>query len=526
MTVDAIVIGAGFAGLYAVHRCVSEGLTVLGVEAAPSVGGTWYWNRYPGARCDVESVDYSYSFDEGLQDDWTWSERFAAQPEILAYLDHVADRFDLRRHYRFGTEVIGARFDSGEWIVDTSSGESNRGRFLLCGTGCLSAVNRPDIPGLTDFAGEVYYTAAWPRTDPDLRGRKIGVIGSGIVGHPGGADPGRTSGVVSGVSAVTELHHPDAQPPVVGRGSAADSGGVSGAAQAFGVRARGHAARHVPQERARCDPDEREEALRRRWRDGGVLFAKTFPDQTSVIEANDIARRFAEDRIREIVDDPVVAEDLIPTDHPIGTKRICTDAGYYATFNRDNVRLVNLRREPIETITSDSVRTAWATYPCDVVVFATGFDALTGALTRIDPVGPGGQRLSEIWADGPTTYLGVMVPRLPNLFSFSGPGSPSVLANMVLHAEVQVDWAVGLMLGAARAGHTEVEPRAVTPHSPGPTTWRRPLSGRCSRRRRRRGTWAPTSTARNGCSCRMREALATTASIWTLLHSRGIRVWC
>ena len=328
----------------------------------------------PGARCDVESVDYSYSFDEGLQDDWTWSERFAAQPEILAYLDHVADRLDLRHHYRFETEVVGARFESGEWVVDTSTGESHRGRFLLCATGCLSAVNRPDIPGLSDFAGEVYYSAAWPRDDPDLRGKKIGVIGTGS----------------SGIQAM----------PILA-----------------------------------------EEA------------------ETSVLEANDIARWFAEDRIREIVTDPAVAEDLIPTDHPIGTKRICTDAGYYATFNRDNVRLMNLRREPIEAVTTDGVRTALASYPCDVLVFATGFDALTGAMTRIDPIGPGGQRLSEIWVDGPVTFLGVMVPRLPNLFSFSGPGSPSVLANMVLHAEVQVDWAVGLVRAMRRRGITEVEPR-------------------------------------------------------------------
>jgi cation diffusion facilitator CzcD-associated flavoprotein CzcO len=204
---------------------------------------------------------------------------------------------------------------------------------------------------------------------------------------------------------------------------------------------------------------ERDAAMWQRWRDGGVLFSKTFPDQGSVLAANDIARQFAEDRIREIVDDPAIAEDLIPTDHPIGTKRICTDAGYYATFNRDNVRLVNLRREPIEAITADGVRTGETTYDCDVLVFATGFDALTGAMTRVDPIGPDGQRLTEIWADGPVTFLGVMVPRLPNLFSFSGPGSPSVLANMVLHAEVQVDWAVELMVDAKRRGITEVEPR-------------------------------------------------------------------
>jgi cation diffusion facilitator CzcD-associated flavoprotein CzcO len=460
MTVDAIVVGAGFAGLYAVHRCVSAGLTVLGVEAAPGVGGTWYWNRYPGARCDVESVDYSYSFDDELQSDWTWSERFAAQPEILAYLEHVADRFDLRRHYVFGTEVVSAHFEDGEWVVDTSAGESRRGRFLLCATGCLSAVNRPDIPGLADFAGETYYTAAWPRDDPDLRGKKIGVIGTGS----------------SGIQAVPIL------------AAQADSLVVFQRSPNYTVPMPNHPwsdedleriRREYPERRRRSayapagtphgtyhknaldtDPDERFEALWRRWRDGGVLFSKTFPDQTSVLAANDIARQFAEDRIRDIVADPAVADDLIPVDHPIGTKRICTDAGYYATFNRDNVRLVNLRREPIEAVTADGVRTSLGSYPCDVLVFATGFDALTGAMMRIDPVGPGGQRLSEIWADGPLTFLGLMVPRLPNMFSFSGPGAPSVLANMVLHAEVQVDWAVDLMVAARDRGITEVEPRA------------------------------------------------------------------
>ena len=456
---DAIVIGAGFAGLYAVHRCVSEGLTVLGMEAAPSVGGTWYWNRYPGARCDVESVDYSYSFDDDLQGSWTWTERFAAQPEILAYLDHVADRFDLARHYRFSTDAVGARFEAGEWVVQTSAGDTVRGRFLLCATGCLSAVNRPGIPGLPDFAGEVYYTAAWPRTDPDLQSKKIGVIGtgsSGIQAMPILAEEAESLVVFqrSPNYTVPMPNHPWSDedlerirheyPERRSRSAYAPAGTPHGTYHKNALE---------------TDVEERQEALWRRWRDGGVLFSKTFPDQTSVLAANDIARQFAEDRIREIVTDPVVASDLIPVDHPIGTKRICTDAGYYATFNRDNVRLVNLRREPIEAITSDGVRTAAASYPCDVLVFATGFDALTGAMTRIDPIGPGGQRLSEIWADGPVTFLGVMVPRLPNLFSFSGPGSPSVLANMVLHAEVQVDWAVELIMAAARGGITEVEPR-------------------------------------------------------------------
>ena len=358
MSVDAIVIGAGFAGLYAVHRCLSEGLTVLGIEAAPSVGGTWYWNRYPGARCDVESVDYSYSFDEDLQSEWTWTERFAAQPEILAYLDHVADRFDLRRHYRFGTEVVGARFDAdGEWVVETSTGERHRGRFLLCATGCLSAVNRPDIPGLDDFAGEVYFTAAWPRDDPDLRGKKIGVIGTGSSGiqvAPILAEQAESLVVFqrSPNYTIPMPNHPWSDEDL-----RAHPDGVSGAQAALGVRGGGHTARHVSQEGARHGSRGAGRgdvaALARRRR----AVQQDVPRPGSVLAANDIARQFAEDRIREIVDDPAVAEDLIPTDHPIGTKRICTDAGYYATFNRDNVRLVNLRREPIEAITADGVRT-------------------------------------------------------------------------------------------------------------------------------------------------------------------------
>jgi cation diffusion facilitator CzcD-associated flavoprotein CzcO len=456
---DVIVIGAGFAGLYAVHRCLSDGLTVRGVEAAPSVGGTWYWNRYPGARCDVESVDYSYSFDEDLQSEWTWTERFAAQPEILAYLDHVADRFDLRRHYQFNTEVVGAQFDGGEWALQTSDGQSRRARFLMCATGCLSAVNRPDIAGLGDFVGQVYYTAAWPREDPHLRGEKIGVIGTGSSGI-------QVTPILAeqAASLVVFQRSPNYTIPMPNYPwSDEDTERIREEypqrrqRSAYAPAGTPHGTYH--KNALETDPEEREEALWKRWRDGGVLFSKTFPDQGSVLEANDIARRFAEDRIRDIVDDPAVAADLIPTDHPIGTKRICTDAGYYATFNRDNVRLVNLRREPIEAVTPDGVRTSEATYECDVLVFATGFDALTGAMTRIDPVGPDGDRLSALWADGPVTFLGVMVPRLPNLFSFSGPGSPSVLSNMVLHAEVQVDWAVDLMLEARRRGITEVEPR-------------------------------------------------------------------
>jgi len=456
---DVIVVGAGFAGLYAVHRCASAALSVTALEAAPDVGGTWYWNRYPGARCDVESVDYSYSFDEALQRSWTWIERFAAQPEILAYLRHVADRFDLRRHYRFGVDVVDATFDRDRWHVRTAAGETYAAQFLLCATGCLSAVNRPDIPGIDDFAGDAYFTAAWPREDPDLRGKRVGLIGTGSSGIQ----------AVPIVAAQAEKlvvfqRSPNYTIPMPNRPWSADEWRQIQEQYPDRRRISAYAAAGTPhgtyhKKAVDTEPEERAEALWQRWREGGVLFAKTFPDQTNDLAANDIAREFAEERIREIVTDPVVAADLIPGDHPIGAKRICTDAGYYSTFNRANVRLVNLRREPIETITANGIRTNAATYPCDVLIFATGFDAMTGALTRIDPIGPGRERLRDIWANGPLTFLGLMVPGLPNLFTISGPGSPSVLANMVLHAEVQVDWVIDLVLAVRRLGVSEVEPR-------------------------------------------------------------------
>lgn len=456
---DVIVIGAGFAGLYAVHRAAAAGLSVIGMEAAPEAGGTWYWNRYPGARCDVESVDYSYSFDEELQQSWTWSERFAAQPEILAYLHHVAERFDLRRHYRFGVDVVDAAFDSGRWRVRIADGQTYTAQFLICATGCLSAVNRPDIAGFDDFTGEVYFTAAWPREDPDLRGKRVGLIGTGSSGIQAVPLIARQADqlVVLQRSPNYSIPMPNRPWTPEEQQRIRDDYPERRRTAAYAAAGTPHGTYH--KNAVDADPAERLDALWRRWREGGVLFAKTFPDQNSDLAANDIAREFAEERIREIVADPAVAADLIPVDHPIGAKRICTDGGYYETFNRDNVRLVNLRREPIEAITANGVRTTKTTYPCDVLIFATGFDAMTGALTRIDPSGPRGERLRDIWAGGPLTFLGLMVPGLPNLFTVSGPGSPSVLANMVLHAEVQVDWVMDLVVTARRLGVSEVEPR-------------------------------------------------------------------
>jgi cation diffusion facilitator CzcD-associated flavoprotein CzcO len=305
----------------------------------------------------------------------------------------------------------------------------------------------------------VYFTAAWPRDDPELRSKRVGLIGTGSSGiQVAPIIAARAESlVVFQRSANYTIPMPNRPFSVEEQRQIQEQYPERRRISAYAAAGTPHGTYH--KNAVDTDPPERSEALWKRWREGGVLFAKTFPDQTSDLSANDIARQFAEERIREIVTDPIVATDLIPVDHPIGTKRICTDDGYYATFNRDNVRLVNLRREPIEAISAEGVRTSATTYPCDVLIFATGFDAMTGALTRIDPKGPGGQRLRDIWADGPVTFLGLMVPGLPNLFTISGPGSPSVLANMVLHAEVQVDWVVDLVRAARRLGVAEVAPR-------------------------------------------------------------------
>ena len=332
------------------------------------------------------------------------------------------------RHYAFGT--VGDRRRLRRALRDVGGAHldrwtAHRADFLLCATGCLSAVNRPDLPGIEDFAGEVYYTAAWPGEAPDFSGKHVGAHRHRILGHPGGTDPRRDGCVADGVPALAELQRADAE-PAMDRRRRADASRPSTRSAAVDppTRRRAHPHTSPAKPAAETGPDERAEALWQRWSQGGVLFSKTFPDQLTDMVANDIAREFAEDRIRELVSDPAVADDLIPVDHPIGTKRICTDTGYYETFNHDHVNLVNLRREPIVAITADAVRTVDADHPCDALVFATGFDAMTGALSRIDPVGPDGDRLSDLWSDGPVTFLGLMIPQAAEPVQFQRTGQP------------------------------------------------------------------------------------------------------
>lgn len=458
---DVLVVGAGFAGLYAVHATRKAGLGVLCLEAGDGVGGTWYFNRYPGARCDVESVDYSYSFDEELQAEWEWSERYATQPEILRYINHVAERFDLLRDIRLGTRVTSAHFDESTslWRVGTDSGEEHVARNVVFASGSLSVPNRPDLPGLDEFGGEILFTAQWPDPAPALAGKRVGVIGTGSSGIQS------IPLIAKEASELTVFQRtPNYSVPAFNRPFTDEDRRRIRAEypeRRRKSRQSGGGSPHVahPKRGVDCTADEASEALEKGWTTGGVLFGKTFPDQYTSIESNDIAREFAEAKISAIIKDPEVARKLIPSGQPLGAKRICTDSGYYETFNRDNVTLVDLREEPITSVADWGIKTAESSYELDVLVFATGFDAVTGALAHIDLRGVDGARIQDVWSEGPVTYLGLQVPGFPNVYMINGAGSPGVLANMVMHAELQYDWILELISAVRERGADRVEPR-------------------------------------------------------------------
>ncbi|MEZ0363066.1 flavin-containing monooxygenase [Mycobacterium sp. pUA109] len=461
-TVDVVVVGAGFAGLYALHRLRRDGLSVRVFEAADGVGGVWYWNRYPGARCDVESVDYSYSFDEQLQQDWDWSEKYATQPEILRYLNHVADRFDLRRDISFGTRVTDLVLDEAalRWQVRTDAGDQVSARFCVLAVGPLSNANIPAIDGLDAFAGEVYHTAAWPHDGVDFTGKHVGVIGTGSSGIQAIPPIARQAARLYVFQRTANYSVPAGNVPLDDATRRAHKAGYPERRRRS--RASGGGSPHQPHPKSALEvsDEERRAAYEQRWQLGGVLFSKTFPDQMLTVAANDTARLFWEDKVRAIIDDPATAELLIPRDHPIGAKRICTDDNYYQTFNRDHVELVNLRATPIQRIDAAGLHTTDSHYRLDALVLATGFDAMTGSVAKINIVGRGGATLNDAWAGGPLTYLGLGVPGFPNLFNMTGPGSPSVLANMVLHSELHVDWVADALGYLAAHGAAGLEARA------------------------------------------------------------------
>jgi cation diffusion facilitator CzcD-associated flavoprotein CzcO len=441
-TFDAVVVGAGFSGLYALHKLRSQGLSVCLFEAAPDVGGTWYYNRYPGARCDVESVDYCYSFSEELQQEWTWTEKYATQAEILRYINHVADRFNLRRDIRLNTRVTSAVLDEQtlHWTVTTDAGDVVTARFCLMATGALSDAMTPNFTGLEGFGGEVYHTSHWPHDPVDFTGKRVAVIGTGSSGI-------QTVPVVAEQAAALFVFQRTPNYSVPARNEPLTAERIVEVKATYDERRRlswrsggGSPYLGITRMTMEVSPEERRTAFEKRWQLGGVLFSKTFPDQMIDSAANEEARQFYEEKVRAVIDDPEVADLLIPTDHPIGTKRICTDSNYFQTFNQPNVSLISVRKTPIESIDVTGINTTDAHYDVDAIVFATGFDAMTGALAKIEIVGRGGELLRDNWNNGPRTYLGLGVDGFPNLFIVSGPGAPAVLANMVLHAEAHVNW--------------------------------------------------------------------------------------
>ena len=438
---DVVIVGAGFAGMYMLHRLRALGLSARVLEAGSGVGGTWYWNRYPGARCDIESMQYSYQFDDDLQQKWEWSERYSPQAEILAYAEHVADRFDLRRDIQFNTRVEVARYDetASRWTLQTEDGCEVVARYCVMATGCLSVPNWPKVEGLEKFSGPIHHTALWPHEKVSFTGKRVAIIGTGssaiqsipliaeeadhlyvfqrtpnysVPAHNAPLHPEHVMKVKAEYAAMrarAKTTHPGIDGPF-NKGSALD-----------------------------VTPSERRAEYQRRWREGGLTFMGAYGDLILDKEANDTAANFVRERIRETVNNPQVAETLCPK-NIIGGKRLCVDSNYYATYNRDNVTLIDVAERPIEAITQTSVRADGREFVVDMLVIATGFDAMTGAIMNVDIRGRADVSLRERWADGPSSYLGLAMVDFPNLFTVTGPGSPSVFTNMLPTIEQHVEW--------------------------------------------------------------------------------------
>lgn len=442
---DVIVVGAGFAGIYAVHKFRDQmNLNVKAFEAGSDVGGTWYWNRYPGARCDIESIHYSYSFDEGLQQEWRWSEKFAAQPEILAYLNHVADRFDIRRSIDFNTQINSMVWEESKamWRVTTDDGEVSYAQFVISGAGNLSVPKEPEFPGVEDFAGEVYLTGNWPHEPVDFRGKRVGVVGTGASGIQVISEIAKDAKELTVFQRTPNFATPIGNAPTDSQEESVQKARYSEIRDASRNHFLGVPYDQVQPSALAVSAEEREKVYTERWDAGGFrLFIDSFQDVLVDKEANDTAAEYIRDRIRSRVKDPEVAEMLAPKGYSYATKRPPLETNYYEVYNQDNVELVDVKAAPIKCITPTGAKTSDAEYQFDVLVLATGFDAMTGPLLAMGIVGREGMRLEDKWADGPHTYLGIAISGFPNLFTVTGPQSPSVLYNMPLAIEDHVNFA-------------------------------------------------------------------------------------
>ncbi|HEY3680703.1 MAG TPA: NAD(P)/FAD-dependent oxidoreductase [Bradyrhizobium sp.] len=440
---DAVVVGAGFGGMYMLHRLRALRLSVRVYEQGDGVGGTWYWNRYPGARCDVESMQYSYSFSDELQQEWDWTERYAPQPEILKYANHVADRFDLRRDIEFSTRVERAVFDesANRWSVTVDGGRTVSASYVILATGCLSNARMPDIEGLKDFKGKVYHTGHWPHEAVDFTGLRVGVIGTGSSSIQSVPVIAEQASHLTVFQRTANFSIPARNAELTAEEREAFRSRYPEIRRFAREEARNGIYTEMPDRGALDDGDnERRAKYEARWAKGGLTFMSVYNNLALDKAANDTAAGFVRQKIAEIVKDPATAKLLQPDNHPIGSKRICIDTDYYAAFNRPNVTLVDIKSAGIEKILPNAVRAGGKDYEIDALVLATGFDAMTGSVAKIDIVGRDGKTLNQKWAEGPRTYLGLMSAGFPNLFVITGPGSPSVLSNMIVSIEQHVDW--------------------------------------------------------------------------------------
>ncbi len=459
---DVAIVGGGLGGLYAIHRLRGMGLKVRAYEAGSGVGGTWFWNRYPGARCDVESLEYSYSFSDDLQQEWKWPERYGNQHEILQYINHVADRFDLRRDVQLDTRIVSALFDhkTGLWTLRTDKGGEVRARYCVMAAGNLSTPRVPDFKGIGDFKGKWYHSGLWPHEGVDFTGLRVGVVGTG------------SSGVQMIPLIARQAKHLHVFQRTANFSLPARNGPMEPERESrhkADYPARRRAAYDTPfaiggyprptKSALEASEEERNAAYESKWQEGGsISYLYTYNDLLTNKAANDTASEFARNKIRGMVKDQVTAELLAPKDHPIGTKRLCLDTGYYETYNRPNVALVDVRSDPIAEITPTGLRTGKQTFDLDAIVFATGFDAMTGALREIDIRTSDGAVLADKWAGGPLTYLGLMVSGFPNMFVVTGPGSPGVKTQMIASIEQHVDWIADAIGHLGKQGLDRIEP--------------------------------------------------------------------
>ena len=458
--VDVVVVGAGFSGLYLLYRLRKAGFSTRVFERGGDVGGTWYWNRYPGARCDVESLQYSYSFDEQLQQDWHWPEKFSAQPDILAYANHVADRFNLKKDIEFNVEVKASRFDENlkTWKITTNTGEEIDAQYFIMATGCISTTQIPNIKGLSDYVGNTFHTGDWPHEEVDFSGQSIAVIGTGSSGIQSIPVLAKQAKKLTVFQRTPNYSIPSQNEPMTKKYERSWKDVYSERRKEMRYSAHGSLKDLNDVPALSVDEDQRQELYTKRWAIGGTGFLGSFNDLLTNADANYTAAEYVRQQIKRVVKDKETAEILCPRSYPIGTKRICIDTGYFETYNRENVKLVDISKKPIQRLVTDGIIVDDQLYPFDSIIFATGFDAMTGSIFNVDIKGRDGLALKEKWNAGPKTYLGLMSASFPNLFMITGPGSPSVKSNMIMSIEQHVDLVIETLLSMRRKGLSVVEP--------------------------------------------------------------------